>query len=216
MREVKESPILVYEVPTQCLGEHLAAYLVKYGQILSATSDELAEIWCFDIMRDWKTFISVTKCLDLEGQAFPVIVTGHERNCKQSEESGHLSSSYSENKASGVMASAYSTPFLVKYVISVLLVMGIPTIGTGVVKPSVLSKRASHFPKSFCQPLMSSWRRKKREWMIVVKTRRKPRTARRLSPETHTGKGLHSPTHSTGSNGEEPPSYGEKSEENKA
>lgn len=47
---VGEGPISVYEVPPHNLGEHLAAYLVRYDQILSNTSDHLSEAWNFKIM----------------------------------------------------------------------------------------------------------------------------------------------------------------------
>lgn len=35
----------VCEVPTQIVGEHLASYIYQFGQIISASYDELPEGW---------------------------------------------------------------------------------------------------------------------------------------------------------------------------
>lgn len=35
------TPVTLLEVPPKVIGEHLAAYLIQYGQILGATSDNL-------------------------------------------------------------------------------------------------------------------------------------------------------------------------------
>lgn len=52
----------VYEVTSQILGEHLAAYLRHYDQILGAISEYLIWGWSFDIMLDRLAFISVPNC----------------------------------------------------------------------------------------------------------------------------------------------------------
>lgn len=44
--------VSVFKVPPQVLGEHLAVYLVQFGQILSVTSDDLNGGWSFEIMLD--------------------------------------------------------------------------------------------------------------------------------------------------------------------
>lgn len=43
--------VSVYEAPPQFVGEHLTAYLAHFGQMLSASSDDLNGGWNFKIVR---------------------------------------------------------------------------------------------------------------------------------------------------------------------
>lgn len=55
--------ISVYEVLPHVLSEHLAAYLVLYGQILRDTSHKINNELSSEIMLDRKYFISVHQLL---------------------------------------------------------------------------------------------------------------------------------------------------------
>lgn len=87
----------------------------------------------------------------------PVIVTG----CWKCGKTSHLSSFCPENGAIGFGLLAGSIPPLVESVVSVSSVMGMPTIGIGVVKAPLRIMRGLYLPKSFCQPLVGSRRRKR-------------------------------------------------------
>lgn len=73
--------ISVYEVPPHIVREHLAAYLAQFGQIRSASSDNRTGGWSFKIILDCEAFVSVLKCLDVEGQKMAVIATSHRLTC---------------------------------------------------------------------------------------------------------------------------------------
>lgn len=63
----RRTSITVFEIPPQIVGNHLAVYLTQYGQILSSSDDDLNRGRTFEIMVDVKAFISIHKCLDVEG-----------------------------------------------------------------------------------------------------------------------------------------------------
>lgn len=56
----------IFDVSPQVLGENLVTYLIQYGQILNASSDDLNGVWSFEIILDHKAFIFVPNCLDVE------------------------------------------------------------------------------------------------------------------------------------------------------
>ena len=53
----RRTRVAVFEVPPQVIGEHLAAYLKRYGEILTASCDNLNGGWSFEIMLDRNAFI---------------------------------------------------------------------------------------------------------------------------------------------------------------
>lgn len=83
--------------------------------------------------------------------------------------------------------------------------MGMPTIGTGVLKLPVGSNTRPPFP---VKPFLAACGEE--EWLVVDKSRGKLRTAEPQSPEVPMGKDTHSPTTSTSSKGDDSASYTDK------
>lgn len=153
-----EGVLSIYEVILHVLGEHLAAHPVHYGQIQNATPDSLNGGSSFEIFLDCKAFISLPKCLDVDDQQIPVIVTGHARTCWMLGKAYNISYTDSQKKAFGVLSPAGPNLPPVESVISVSPVVDMPTNGTGVVKTPVRSNVQPHFPKIICQLRMSKRR----------------------------------------------------------
>lgn len=64
---------MIIEVPPpQVIGEHIASFLSKYGQILGATCDNLTKPWNFQIMFFRKPFISITQMSERGGPEIAV------------------------------------------------------------------------------------------------------------------------------------------------
>lgn len=80
MRAAKDQ-LSVFEVPPLGLGERLAAYLAGFGQILSASSNDLNWGWSFELMLGRKAFISVPNSLDVERQKMPIIIISCKSIC---------------------------------------------------------------------------------------------------------------------------------------
>ena len=72
----RRTTVSIYEVPSFLRDANLAAYMLQFGDIVSATHDGMRGKWRFDIMLDAKTFYSVPKWLEVEGRRLPVIVSG--------------------------------------------------------------------------------------------------------------------------------------------
>ena len=83
--------VSIYEVPSFLRDANLAAYMLQFGDIVSATHDGMRGEWRFDIMLDMKTFYSVPNWLEVEGRRLPVIVSGRKPACWHCGEIGHLS-----------------------------------------------------------------------------------------------------------------------------
>ena len=88
---LRRTTVSVYEVPTFLRDTNLAAYMLNFNDIVSATYDGMRGKWWFDIMLDVKTFYSIPKWLDVEGLRLPVIVSGRKPACWRCGEIGHLS-----------------------------------------------------------------------------------------------------------------------------
>lgn len=69
---VDEENVTVYEVPHFVL-EHLATYLVQYGQIVGTNSVKPNRKWNFEIILNRKALISVLKCLKARRDRSPLI-----------------------------------------------------------------------------------------------------------------------------------------------
>ena len=87
----RRTTVSVYEVPSFLRDANLAAFMLNFGDIVSATHDGMRGEWRFDLMLDAKTFFSVPNWLDVEGRRLPVIVSGRKPACWHSGEIGHLS-----------------------------------------------------------------------------------------------------------------------------
>ena len=87
----RQATVLIYEVPSFLRDANLAAYMLQFGDIVSATHDGMRGEWRFDIMLDMKTFYSVPNWLEVEGRRLPVIVSGRKPTCWHCGEIGHLS-----------------------------------------------------------------------------------------------------------------------------
>ena len=83
--------VSVYEVPSFLRDANLAACMLQFDDIVSATHDRMRREWRFEIMLDVKTFYSVPNWLDVEGRRLPVIVSGRKPACWHCGEIGHLS-----------------------------------------------------------------------------------------------------------------------------
>ena len=83
--------VSVYKVPSFLRDANLAAFMLNFGDIVSATHDRIRAEWRFDIMLDAKTFYSIPNWLDVEGRRLPVIVSGHKPACWHCSGIGHLS-----------------------------------------------------------------------------------------------------------------------------
>lgn len=140
---------------------------IRYGQIRITSSDDLKRRCNFEIKVDLKVFTAGSKCLD-------VIVTGRKLICWKYGVWGHFFCR--KNKASGVMPPRDPNPLLVNSFLSVSPVMGMPKIGTGVVKATFVSNaRPLFLEKHF--PVASELAEKdKAEWLVFTKNRWKLRT----------------------------------------
>ena len=67
----RQTTVSVYDAPS-----FLAAYMLNFGDIVTATHDRMRGEWRFDIMLDAKTFYSIPNWLDVEERRLPVIVSG--------------------------------------------------------------------------------------------------------------------------------------------
>ena len=83
--------VSVYEVPSFLRDANLAAFMLNFGDIVSATHDRMRGEWRFDLMLDAQTFYSVPNWLDVEGRRLPVIISGRKPACWHCGEIGHLS-----------------------------------------------------------------------------------------------------------------------------
>ena len=81
----------MYEVLSFVRDANLAAFMLNFGDIVSATHDGMREEWRFDIMLDAKTFYSIPNWLDVEGRRLLVIVSGCKPACWHCGEISHLS-----------------------------------------------------------------------------------------------------------------------------
>ena len=81
----------IYEVPSFLRDANLAAYMLQFGDIVSATHSGIRGEWRFDIMLDMKSFYSVPNWLEVEGRRLPVIVSGRKPACWHRGKIGHLS-----------------------------------------------------------------------------------------------------------------------------
>ena len=52
----RRTTVSIYEVPSYLRDANLAAYMLQFGDIVSATHDGMRGEWRFDIMLDMKTF----------------------------------------------------------------------------------------------------------------------------------------------------------------
>ena len=87
----RRTTVSIYEVPSFLQDANLAAYMLQFGNIVSATHDGMRGEWRFDIMLDMKTFYYVPNWLEVEGRRLPVIVSGRKPACWHCGEIGHLS-----------------------------------------------------------------------------------------------------------------------------
>ena len=87
----RRTTVSVYEVPSFVRDANLAAFMLNFGDFVSATHDGMRGEWRFDIMLDVKTFYSVSNWLDVGGHRLPVIVSGRKPACWYCGEIGHLS-----------------------------------------------------------------------------------------------------------------------------
>ena len=95
----RRTTVSIYEVPSFLRDANLAAYMLQFGDIVSATHDGMRGEWRFDIMLDMKTFYSVPNWLEVEGRRLPVIVLGRKPACWHCGEIGHLSAVFPGKKA---------------------------------------------------------------------------------------------------------------------
>ena len=96
----RRTTVSIYEVPSFLRDANLAAYMLQFGDIVSATHNGMRGEWRFDIMLDVKTFYSVPNWLEVEGRRLPVIVSGRKPACWHCGEISHLSAVCPGKKAS--------------------------------------------------------------------------------------------------------------------
>ena len=96
----RRTTVSIYEVPSFLRDANLAAYMLQFGDIVTATHDGMRGEWRFDIMLDVKTFYSVPNWLEVEGCRLPVIVSGRRPACWHCGEIGHLFGVFPGKKAS--------------------------------------------------------------------------------------------------------------------
>ena len=87
----RRTAVSVCEVPSFLRDASLAAFVLGFGDIVSAAHDGVRGGWRFDLVLDAKTFFSVPNWLDVEGRRLPVIVSGRKPACWHCGEIGHLS-----------------------------------------------------------------------------------------------------------------------------
>ena len=87
----RRTAVSIYEVPGCLRDANLAAYMLQFGDVVSATHDGMRGEWRFDIVLDMKTFYSVPNWLEVEGRRLPVIVSGGKPACWHCGGIGHLS-----------------------------------------------------------------------------------------------------------------------------
>ena len=76
----RRTTVSVYEVPSFLRDANLAAFMLNFGDIVSATHDGMRGEWRFDLTSNIKTY-SVPNWLDVEGRRLPVIVSGRKPAC---------------------------------------------------------------------------------------------------------------------------------------
>ena len=96
--EQPQNTVSVYEVPSFLRDTNLAAFMLNFRDIISATHDGMRGEWRFDIMLEAKTY-SVPNWLDVEGSRRPVIFFGRKPTSWHCSEIGHLSAVCPEKKA---------------------------------------------------------------------------------------------------------------------
>ena len=199
----RRTMVSIYEVPSFLRGANLAAYMLQFGDIVSATHDGMRGEWRFDIMLDMKTFYSVPNWLEVEGRRLPVIVSGRKPACWHCGEIGHLSAVCPGKKAP---KKPDHKPNTLSPVVKTNTEKEAP-----VVSPTSAGKKKPTPPSS---PTVNS-EEAKAEWLTVGKGGRK------LQPEDPRSQkssqvGTDSSPHSKKSNNSiSPPSYADKTSPNK-
>ena len=70
----RRTTVSIYEVPSFLRDANLAAYMLQFGDIVSATHDGMRGEWRFNIMLDVKSFYSVPNWLEVEKKPHPPFV----------------------------------------------------------------------------------------------------------------------------------------------
>lgn len=63
--------VTLYEIPDCILGEHLGAYFMQYGQLVSVTPGYEMGEWGFELMSDRESFTSILNRLEIGGKNTP-------------------------------------------------------------------------------------------------------------------------------------------------
>lgn len=92
----------VYEIPNYILGVHLVAFLMRYGHLLSVSSEYQTGELGVRIDVGQKSLYSIFNSLEIGRKNYPVIVTGRKPGRWKCGVIGHLTPSCPEKKASGV------------------------------------------------------------------------------------------------------------------
>ena len=195
----RRTTVSIYEVPSFLRDANLAAYMLQFGDIVSATHDGMRGEWRFDIMLDMKTFYSVPNWLEVEGRRLPVIVSGRKHACLHCGEIGHLSAVCLGKKAP---KKPDHKPGTLSPVVTTNTEKEAP-----VVSPTSAGKKNPTRPSS---PTVNS-EEAKAEWLTVGKGGRKlqpedPRSQKSSQVGTDS-----SPPPSKKSNGNISPTYAQKS-----
>lgn len=70
-RERRRTKYTVYEIPDYIFAEHMGAYFMQYGQLLSVTPEYETGEWGFELMFEREAFTSIFKRLELVGKNYP-------------------------------------------------------------------------------------------------------------------------------------------------
>lgn len=144
-------------------------------------------------MLDRDAFVSIPNCFDIGGLKLLVIVTGCKPVCWKCRETGHLSSSCPEKKASGNQAPVDQTPPLTESLKTGSPVMGMPVTGTRVVKPPVGPSPKPPFPEELSSTASVVEEKGEGEWQVAGRARGKRQTVGPQSPEPLGLKALSAP-----------------------
>lgn len=185
-----EDYVSVFVVPPLVLGKQSASYLAQFVQIVSASSKNV-EFRNYD----WpQSFHQLSWCRETENEGhwsfWPAVIQPVGRVDRLV-----TSPLPTQRRPLEFWPSVTHIPFLSSLLFPSSL--GMSTIGTGVVKPTVGSNARPPFPEKPLPAACADAEKQKGYWLLVGKTRENFRTARHQSPEDTTGKDTHSPTIST-------------------
>ena len=101
----RKTKVVIHEVPPYIDGEHVGAFILRFGDLVGYSCDFIRGEWTFDIMSDRKNTEAIPNSLDIgDRKTLPVIVMGRKPVCWVCGVAGHLSANCQEKRKPGPVA----------------------------------------------------------------------------------------------------------------